>query len=54
MLRDCFSWGEVEVAQKELGDFENRRIAPDLSPIEKIIQLQKAKKDLNFRSKKSK
>ena len=50
--------GEVEIAQKESGGLENRRIAADLSREENIIQLQKGKgeekKDLNFRLKKLK
>ena len=46
--------GEVEIAQKESGGLENRRIAADLSQKKKIIQLRKEKdkKFPNFRIKK--
>ena len=49
--------GEADIAQKELGDLENIKIAADLSQKEKMIQLQKEKEkeiDLNFRIKKLK
>ena len=50
--------GEVEIAQKELADLGNRKIAADLVEKEKIVQLQQekggGKKDLNFRIKEMK